>query len=151
MYSQYTPSPLLLPLPVRPPLIPSWPLASLFFFCFFFEAFACDFSFIYFNLEYTKVHKDQSILIFFVPILQLPVPIFLSERPGGPPVKSNEQSEPLEGNGLKSHLEMARDENGETEDWGRNGAADTEDDGEGGDQSHLWIQGLKTSLNEFVC
>lgn len=76
-------------------------------------------------------------MIFFVVILQLPVPVFLRGRPGDPapleqPVKSSEQPEPLEGNASKSHIKMRRDENGEMENWGQNGAADVEDDGEGG-------------------
>lgn len=86
----------------------------------------------------------------FVPILQLPVPIFLSARLGDPapleqPAKPSKQSEPLEGKEVlfKSQQEMGPHENGETGDGRVNGAAATEEDGEGEDDSNLLIYRLK--------
>lgn len=84
------------------------------------------------------------------------MPIFLSGRPDDlappeQPANSSQQPEPLKGNKFNSHTEMGRDENGASEDWGLNGGADTEDDGEGQDHNHLRIQRLETSLNVFVC
>lgn len=71
------------------------------------------------------------------------MPIFLSGRPDDPaqpeqPVKSSKHSEPLQANGFvsKSDLKVGREGNGETGDWGLNGAAAAEDgDDEGGDQN----------------
>lgn len=89
----------------------------------------------------------------FVPILQLPVPIFLSGRPDDPappeqPAKWSQQPEHLKGDDLNSHVEMGRVESGASEDWGLNGAADTEDDdgGEGEDR-----ESSVDSEAEFVC
>lgn len=83
-------------------------------------------------------------------ILQLPVPIFLSARPGDPapleqPAKPSKQSEPLEGKEVlfKSQQEMRPDENGETGDGRLNGAAATEEDGEDEDHSNVLIYRLK--------
>ncbi|XP_075886472.1 uncharacterized protein LOC142890974 isoform X7 [Nelusetta ayraudi] len=76
--------------------------------------------------------------------LLLPVPIFLSARPGDPapleqPAKPSKQSEPLEGKEVpfKSQQEMmGPDENGETGDGRLNGAAATEEDGEASADDH---------------
>lgn len=79
------------------------------------------------------------------------MPIFLSARPGDPapleqPAKPSKQSEPLEGKEVpfKSQQEMmGPDENGETGDGRLNGAAATEEDGEGEDHRNLLIYRLK--------
>lgn len=73
----------------------------------------------------------------------MPVPIFLSARPGDPapleqPAKPSEQSVPLEGKEVvfKSRAEMEPDENGEAGDGRLNGATEaTEEDAEGEDHN----------------
>lgn len=79
-------------------------------------------------------------LIGFVLILQLPVPIFLCARPGDPapveqPAKPSGQSEPLQGKELllKSQIDFEQCDNGEMGDGRLNGAAATDEDGEGED------------------